>query len=120
MRGAGREIAMMQVVRLDPAFDQRAHQRAERLRIVVDACEQHRLAQHGNAGVDHPRARLARRFSQLAGVIGMQHHVCGLALRFERADELRRDPSRFGDRHAGVDADDFDVRDRWQGATRPV
>src|ERR1700760_3093807 len=32
MRGAGRQIALMQVVGLDPALDQGAHERAERRR----------------------------------------------------------------------------------------
>ena len=36
MGGAGREIAMVEVVGLDPAFDQGAHQTRERRRIVVD------------------------------------------------------------------------------------
>ena len=83
MRRAGREIAVMQVVRLDAAFDQGAHQFAERLRIVVDAGKQHRLAQHRDAGIDQPRAGLARRVGQFTRVVGVQHHVGRLALGFE-------------------------------------
>ena len=103
---------MVQVVRLDAAFDQRAHQRAERLRIVVDAGEQHRLAQHRDAGVDQPRAGLARGLGQFARMVGVQHHIGRLALGFERPHELRRDAGGIGGRHAAVHADHLDVRDR--------
>jgi len=43
MRRARRQVGMVQVVRLDPAFHQRPHQRAERFRVVVHAAQQHRL-----------------------------------------------------------------------------
>ncbi len=57
MAGAGRQIAVMQVVRLDAAFDQRAHQLAKHFRRVVDAGQQHRLRQQRNAGIGHARDR---------------------------------------------------------------
>src|SRR5262249_24030900 len=41
MRGAAREIALVQVVGLDAALDQGAHQRAEGRCVVVDAAQQH-------------------------------------------------------------------------------
>ncbi len=56
MRGAGGEIAVMQIVGLDPALDQGAQQLAENFRIVVDAAQQDRLAEQGNAGIDQARA----------------------------------------------------------------
>ena len=111
MRRAGREIAVVQVVRLDAVLDQRAHQRAERLRIVVDALEQHRLAEHRDAGVDDARAGFARRVGQFARVVGVQHHVGGFAFDLQRAHHLAGDARGIGDRHAGVDADDLDVVD---------
>src|SRR6202043_3209624 len=37
MRGPRRKIAVMQVVRLDPAFDEGAHQTPEHLCVIVDA-----------------------------------------------------------------------------------
>ena len=67
-----------------------------------------------------PRAGLARRVGQFAGVVGVQHHVGGLALGLERANELVRDARRIGDRHARVHADDLDVRDGGERATRPA
>ena len=87
MRGAGRKIAVMQVVGLDAAFDELAHQRAERLWIVVDALEQDRLAQHRDAAVHEPRAGRAGGVGQLARVVGVEHDIDGPARRAERADE---------------------------------
>src|SRR6267142_5045391 len=44
MRRAGREIAVMQVVGFYAAFDKGPHQRFQRGHIVIDATQQHRLA----------------------------------------------------------------------------
>src|ERR1700743_18249 len=52
MRRATRAVAMMQIIRLYPPFNQGSHQRLERRGIVIDAAQQHRLADEGNAGVD--------------------------------------------------------------------
>src|SRR5262245_12056793 len=60
LRGAGREVGMVQVIGLDTAFDEGAHEIAEGRRVIVDAAQQHRLAEHRDAGVDEPRARRAR------------------------------------------------------------
>ena len=58
------------------------------------------------------RAQASRaRVGQLAGVVGVQHHVGGFAFDLERADHFAGDARRLGDRHAGVDADDFDMVD---------
>ena len=53
MRGAGCEIAVVQIIRLDPAFNESPHQRFQGRGIVVDASEQYRLAHHWNAGVNN-------------------------------------------------------------------
>src|SRR4051794_37377433 len=45
MAGTGRKIAVVQVVWLDAVLDQRSHQRGEGVRIVVDAAQQHALAE---------------------------------------------------------------------------
>ena len=73
MRGAGRQISVMQIVRLDAACDERAHERPKRFDIVIDAAQQHRLRQHRNARIDQPRASRACLLRQLARMIGMQH-----------------------------------------------
>jgi len=39
VRGAGREVAMVQIIRLDPAFNERAHQRFQCHGIVIDATQ---------------------------------------------------------------------------------
>src|SRR5690348_51437 len=85
MRGAGREIAVMQVVGLDAALDERAHERTERRGIVVDALEQHRLTEHRDSGVDQARAGGARVRAELPGMVDMQHDVARLAGSLERA-----------------------------------
>ncbi len=60
VRRAGRKIAVVQVVRFDPAFDQGPHQIGEHGRIIIDALEQHRLAEQHQPGVGHARQRRAR------------------------------------------------------------
>ena len=59
MRGARRKVAVVKIVGFDPAFDQGAHQFAEHRRLIVDAAQEHGLAQHGNAGMTR-RAQAAR------------------------------------------------------------
>ena len=51
MRSAGREVRVVQVIRPDTSFDEGAHQLGEHVGIVVDALEQHRLAQQCHTGV---------------------------------------------------------------------
>src|SRR5262245_199646 len=71
MPGAGRKIAMMQVVRLDAALDEGPHQLAQGLGIVIDAAQQHALAQHRDAGIDEPGAGRARGAAHFARMVGM-------------------------------------------------
>src|SRR5258705_10958693 len=52
VRRARCEVAVMQVIGFYAAFDEGAHQRFQRRRVVIDAPQQHRLAYHGNTGVD--------------------------------------------------------------------
>ena len=114
MRGAGRAVEMMQVVGLDPRLDEGAHQGLERCRIVVDAGQQHGLADQRNAGVDEAGAGGARGRRQLARVVGVdgdEHRLVGVA---QRGDEVRRDALGRCDRHAGVPAQHLDVVDRGQ------
>ena len=111
MRGAGREIAVMQVVRLDPAFDQRAHQIAHDLRRIVDALQQHRLRKQRNAGIGQARAGRARAAAQFARMIDVHGDICRLALDLQRPHQLRRDARRIGDRNACMNAHDLDVID---------
>ena len=90
MRRAGREIAVMQVIGLDPAFDEGPHQRFQRRVIVIDAAQQHRLADHGNAGVDHGGACGARLVGQFPGMIGVQCNPGRRALDLQCCDHLAR------------------------------
>ena len=51
MRRAGGEIAVMQIVGFDARFDKGAHQRGERVDIVVDPFEQNALADQRDSAV---------------------------------------------------------------------
>ena len=112
MAGAGREVAVVEVVGLHPAFDEGPHQRAEGVRVVVDAGEQHRLADERDAGVGEAGECRARGRRQLARVVGVDRHPGRLAAGPERGDEIGGDPLRRDHRHAGVEAHDLDVIDR--------
>jgi hypothetical protein len=112
MRGAGREVAVVEIVGLDPAFDQGAHQFAEHRRLVVDATQQHGLAQHGNAGIDQARAGRARLRGQLARMVGVQHHVGRLARALSERTSAGVIASGLDHGNARVHADDLDVLDR--------
>ena len=57
VRRARREIGMVQVVRLDAGFDEAAHESCQRLGVVVDAAQQHALADQAR----NRRRRAARR-----------------------------------------------------------
>jgi hypothetical protein len=83
MAGAGREIGVVEIIWLDPARDEGTHQLRQHVGVVVDAPQQHRLAQHRNAGIDDPPAGGARRRRQFAGMIGVEHHIGRLALRLD-------------------------------------
>jgi hypothetical protein len=56
--GAGREIGMMQIIGLDARLDERRISSAA-TGIVIDTLQQHRLADHDDAGIDD-RAQAAR------------------------------------------------------------
>jgi hypothetical protein len=115
MRGAGREIGVMEVVGFHARTHQRPEQRFERRRVVVDALEQHRLRQHRDSGIDDARDRGARGWRQLAGVIAVNDDIRRLFVLDRRAqsrDHCRVDGLRHRDRRTGVDADDAEMRNR--------
>ena len=60
MRGAGREIGVVQIIGLYARLDEGAHQRLQRLDVVVDAFEQHALADQHDARVGEAPAGGAR------------------------------------------------------------
>ena len=57
----------------------RAHQRCQRRGVVVDAAQQHRLADHRDAGIDEPGAAPRARRRQLARMVGVQRDIGRLA-----------------------------------------
>ena len=116
MRRARREIAVVEIIRLDAVLDEAAHQRRERLRVVVDAAQQHGLPEKRDAGISEPGDCGASRGRELARVVGVQRHIRRLALGLQRADERRRDARRIDQRHARVEADHLHMGDRAEPA----
>src|SRR5262245_6277967 len=112
VRGTGREITMMKVVGLYPAFDQGTHEFAESRLIVVDPAQKYRLAQHRNSGIDEPRARCARTRSEFARMVGVQHDVACFAGHLQSCNERGRDAPRVDGGDARVQAHNLDMRDR--------
>ena len=74
--GARGEVAMVQVVGLDPGLDEGPHQRLQRTRIVVDPSQQHGLAEQWQAGVGEAVAGGAGRGGQLARMVGVHSATC--------------------------------------------
>ncbi len=111
MAGAARQVAVMQVMRLDPVGHHGAEQVGQRRRAVIHAPEQHRLAQHGDAGIHQAADRHHRLRHEFAGVVGMQQQPHGLVAGFQRRDQIVADTPGVDDRHAAVDADHAQMRD---------
>jgi len=88
MAGARREIAVVQVVGLDPRLDEGPHQPGERRGVIIDPAQQHRLAEHRNPGVDDPGAGGPGRGRQLTRVIGVQGDIDGPAPALQRRDQV--------------------------------
>ncbi len=119
MRGARREIAVMQIIGLDPRLDESAHQGGERIDVVVDAFEQHALADHRNSPIDQPFASRARLKRQFPGVIGVQRDIDGLVVPAgQRLGHRIGDALGRGDGQARVPAQDFHMRDRGERLRR--
>ena len=104
----------MQVVRLDPVLDEGPHQGGQRVGVVVDAGEQHRLAHHRDPGIDEAGDRRARRVREFRRVVGVERHEHRALEALERPDQRRVDPGRIDHGHAGVEPQNPDMRDRPQ------
>ncbi|EGE58736.1 hypothetical protein RHECNPAF_280035 [Rhizobium etli CNPAF512] len=109
--GAGREIRMVQVIGFDADLDEGLHQLGKHVGIVIDALQQHRLADHCDAGVDQASTSRARFPCQLPRMIGVQRHVDRLAARLQGSDQRRIDLFGIDHGNAGVEAHDLDMRD---------
>ncbi len=112
MAGARREVAVMQVVGLDPVLDEATHEGFERARVVVDAAQEHALAHHRDAGIDQAGAGRAGGLRELTRMVGVKRHVDRAGKFFEGCDEGVIDAGRFHHRHAGVEAQHLHMRDR--------
>ena len=107
MRGAGRQIGVMQVIGLDTCFDEGTHERFQRFDIVVDAPQQHTLANHRNAGIDQTCASGAGLSGQFAGMIGVQSDIGRGAGHDQCGNKIVGDTRGIDDGNAGVPTDDL-------------
>ena len=80
MRGAGGKVRVVEIVGFYAHLDEGAHQRLQRVGVVVDAAQQHALAHHRGAVIDQPPAGRARGARQFARVIGVQRDIDGLVM----------------------------------------
>lgn len=113
MAGSRRQVAVVEVVGLHPVLDEGPHQLPEGFGVVVDAGEQHRLADQRDAGVGEAGDGGAGRRGEFAGMIRVYRHPSGDARRRQRGDQRVRHPFRRDHRDAGVEAHDpyvVDVR----------
>ena len=101
----------MQVVWLHPAFDEGAHELAERRDIIVDAPQKHRLAHHRDACIDQPRAGRPRRRRQFARMVGVRMTIGRTARRLEGRDQRRIDALGIDRPARGCAAHYLDVLD---------
>ncbi len=91
MGGARRHVGMVEVIGLHAVGDEGAHQVGERLGIVVDAAQQHGLADERDAGIGEEAKRPLGIRRELAGVVGVDRDIDRLAGRAEGAGIVRRD-----------------------------
>ncbi len=104
MGGPRRQIGMVEVVGFHPIGHQRAEEVRQRLRPIVHAAQQHGLREHGNAGIRKPGEGAARLRRQLRRMVDMNSHIGGEPLRPQGRHQIRADPFRRRDGHAGVEA----------------
>ncbi len=78
MARAWRKIPVMQIVGLHAGFDEGPHKGLERIRIVIDAAQEHGLADDRNTAIDEGRNGAACGSREFARMVGMQRHVDGL------------------------------------------
>src|SRR5690606_21111986 len=110
MPRAASEIAVVQVVRLDPVLDEGPQQSCERFRLVVDAAQQHALAEKRDARVGEPGTGASGGPGELVRMVGVDDDI-GRLRPAQCLDEVLRNPHRIDDRNAAVDANDPDVID---------
>ena len=70
-----RQVGVVQVIGLHPHRDQAAKQRLEGRRIVVDAFQQHRLAEQRDARPRQPPGCGLARRGQLARMVGVEDDI---------------------------------------------
>src|SRR3546814_9657730 len=73
MRSALYAIKQMQVVGQHSAFKQSLRQRAQGIRIVIDAAQQYRLVEQDDAALSQWQQGVAYRLIKLGGMVGVQH-----------------------------------------------
>src|SRR5215210_7993669 len=110
MAGAEHRIALVEVVRPYAQLEQSMEEIAQRLGVVVDSAQQHRLAAERDAAVREPVAGFGHLGRELALMTEVERQSD--AVLAEHLDQLGSDALRQEARDAGADAQELDVRDR--------
>ena len=113
MRGAGDQVALVDVIRLHAAHEQLLHVRLHHQRIVVDVLEQDALVAERNARIGQPAHRVAHLGRQLARMIRVDAQEQRMKF-FQHLAEFRGDALGQKRRDARADAQEFNVRNRAQ------
>ena len=74
MRRPGHRVQLVQVIRHYPQIDQPLAQLGQHVGPIVDAPQQDRLVQHGNAGIDQPPEGTGHVAVDLGGMVHLHHH----------------------------------------------
>jgi hypothetical protein len=86
VRGAPREIQLVEIIRSDPDRDQFPHKFYHEVGVIVDAFEEYRLACERDAGVGETPASRSRLRSNLGRVVEVSHQIEGVVLGKESAE----------------------------------
>ena len=89
------QVSLEKIVRLDPRPHEPAKQSLQRLGILVDAAQEHRLVQHGHPRPDQPAHRKPKLVRQLARVVRVDDGPHG-ARAAKHSGEVIGDPARAG------------------------
>ena len=115
MGGAGHPVELVQIVGQHAAVVEPLAQLGQGVGVVVDAGEQHRLVEQGDAGPAQWAQAVGQLFGDLPGMVGMEHHHQGQGAVGEQSGEAVVEAVGEHHRGAGVDAQPPDAGQPGQG-----
>jgi hypothetical protein len=113
------EIALIEIIRPDPAHQELVDERFLDFHAVVHAAEQHALVAERDAGVGEAAECVAHFGGEFARVVGVDRNEERVVF-FQHRAEFRSDALGQENRDARADADELDVRDGPQPGENPV